>query len=110
MSQRIELHICNSHKASIHGGGCCNDKNATQLIQSFREALPKHQLEHQIEIVESPCLRSCPHGISLFVPNQKTMLGGIKITDVDEILTCLSRKQALPERLVVDQSSKMKFS
>lgn len=102
MKEVFRLYVCNSHQPKQHGGGCCNDKNGTSLVQAFQDQLAQHSLSDKLEIIETTCLKSCLTGISVRVLPHNVTLGRVKVADIPEILDCLDLDQALPERLVIE--------
>ncbi|MFK7923568.1 MAG: ferredoxin [Bacteroidia bacterium] len=80
------LQLCNSHRPKIAGAGCCHDRGSEQILTQFQSYIKEHQLEGQIEIVETSCLRNCKQGISLRVIPDMTLYGKVKVQDIEEIV------------------------
>lgn len=80
------LQLCNSHRPKIAGAGCCNDRGAEELLTQFQAYIKEHQLEEQIEIGETACLRNCKQGVSLRVIHDMTLYGQVKVQDIEEIV------------------------
>ncbi len=100
-SNIARIQICNSHRPKIAGGGCCNDKGAKQLLTEFKAYIKEHNLEGQIELIESACLRNCKQGVSLRILSDMTLYGEVKIQDIEEIVQEHILNHRLVERLQV---------
>ncbi|MEL6588956.1 MAG: (2Fe-2S) ferredoxin domain-containing protein [Bacteroidota bacterium] len=99
------VQICNSHRPKIAKAGCCNDRGAEKLLAHFQQYIKEHQLEDQITIVESACLRNCTEGISIRVLPDMTLYGEVKIQDIEEIVQQHLLNNQIVERLTVRPKS-----
>lgn len=86
MNQSYQVFICDSHRAKIHGGGCCNDKGAESLLQSFSSMIEEANLSRKVSISPSLCMANCPNGISMRIMPGNVLYSRVKLQDLAEII------------------------
>lgn len=97
MIKKRQVFICESHRARVHGGGCCSDKGAGTLAQTLEKLIEAENLQDHISVKRSDCLRNCRQGISVRVMPDNVLYSRVKPEDLPRLIE-QHFKQNLPLR------------
>lgn len=84
----------------------CRALGAKEVVDKFRSSLKNHQLEQQIEIVETGCIGICAVAPVVLIEPYEYLYGKVKSDDVDEIIAETLEKGNALERLLLKQEKK----
>jgi (2Fe-2S) ferredoxin len=103
---KFEKHIfvCINHRPDGHPRGCCNANGQDELQWAFKKKLAERGLKHRVRANKSGCLDQCEHGPNVVVYPDAVWYGGVKLTDVDEIIESHILCGKTVERLMLPDS------
>jgi (2Fe-2S) ferredoxin len=85
---RFEKHIfiCENQREKGNPKGCCADKGSKEIIELFKKRIKELGLNQKIRVNRSGCLDACEFGPSIVIYPEQTWYGGLKESDVEEII------------------------
>ncbi len=85
---RFEKHIfiCENKRPAEDPRGCCSHKGSTQIKEAFKKRLKELRLNSKVRANTSGCLDACEFGVSVVVYPEQVWYGGVKLSDVEEII------------------------
>lgn len=85
---RLEKHvfICTNQREPGNPKGCCADKGAQGVHESFKRLLHAKGLKARIRANAASCLDQCARGVTVVVYPEQIWYGGVKPDDVPEIV------------------------
>jgi (2Fe-2S) ferredoxin len=103
---RFEKHIfiCGNQRPEGHPRGCCDPSGQVALQKLFKQKLAERGLKGKVRANQSGCLDQCEHGPNLVVYPEAVWYGGVKLTDVDEIINAHIVGGKPVERLMMKDS------
>lgn len=86
--KRFDKHIfiCENKRPADDPRGCCFDKGGSDVRQEFKIRLKEMGLKGTVRANTSGCLDACEFGVSVVVYPEQIWYGGVKVSDVDEIV------------------------
>jgi (2Fe-2S) ferredoxin len=78
--------ICTNQRPEGHPRGCCNPDASDALQKAFKKALAERGLARRIRANKSGCLDQCEHGPTVVVYPDGVWYGGVRESDVAEIV------------------------
>jgi len=84
----------------------CRALGAGDIVNKFRDVLKQRSLEEKIDIVETGCIGMCSIAPVVLIEPYQYLYGGVRIDDVDEIITETLENGRVIERLAVRQNNK----
>jgi (2Fe-2S) ferredoxin len=80
--------VCVNERPPGDPRGCCADKGSAAVAEAFKEKLYARGLKRVVRPNKAGCLDQCARGVTVVVYPEAVWYGGVKTTDVDEIVTC----------------------
>jgi (2Fe-2S) ferredoxin len=80
------LFVCTNARPPGHPKGCCSEKGAEALRDAFKAAIKARGLDGSVRANAAGCLDACEHGATVVVYPEGTWYGGVKPSDVSEIV------------------------
>ncbi|HWF92998.1 MAG TPA: hypothetical protein VN684_11985 [Terriglobales bacterium] len=86
---KFEKHIfvCGNQRPPGHPRGSCDPAAQKELQVLFKQKLAEKGLKGKIRANHSGCLDQCEHGPTVVVYPEAVWYGGVRPSDVDEIVT-----------------------
>jgi (2Fe-2S) ferredoxin len=78
--------VCENQRPPGHPKGCCADKGGAALTVALKKAAAEAGLKGTVRVNSSGCLDACEFGASIVVYPEVVWYGGVKPTDVTEIV------------------------
>jgi (2Fe-2S) ferredoxin len=78
--------ICTNQRPEGHPRGCCNPDASDALQKAFKKALAERGVARRIRANKSGCLDQCEHGPTVVVYPDAVWYGGVRESDVAEIV------------------------
>src|ERR1700748_2526576 len=85
---KFEKHIfvCGNQRPPGNPRGCCDPSGQAKLQKSFKQKLAQLGLKSRVRANQSGCLDQCEHGPTVVVYPEAVWYGGVRESDVDEIV------------------------
>ena len=84
----------------------CRALGAEGVASKFRESLKSHSLEKEVSVVETGCIGLCALAPVMVIEPYEYLYGGVKVEDIDEIISTTIQGGSAIERLLVIQEGK----
>jgi (2Fe-2S) ferredoxin len=83
---KFEKHIfvCGNQRPAARG--CCDPQAKAELQVLFKQKLAENGLKGKVRANQSGCLDQCEHGPTVVVYPEGIWYGGVRPSDVDEII------------------------
>lgn len=94
--------IC-THERKDSPDTCCATKNGEKLQVELKKRLKEQGLDGMIRANKAGCLDACKYGAALVIYPQGIWYGGVKESDLDEIINKSLKEDGVIERLVPTQ-------
>lgn len=78
--------ICTNQRAPGHPKGCCADKGGEAVRAEFKRLVEEKGLKGTVRANAAGCLDQCSRGVSVVVYPEQVWYGGVKVSDVAEIV------------------------
>jgi (2Fe-2S) ferredoxin len=84
----LERHvfICTNRREPGNPKGCCADKGAEDVRDTFKKLLHERGLKGRMRANAAGCLDQCARGVTVVVYPEQVWYGGVTTTDVPEIV------------------------
>ncbi|HEY7750910.1 MAG TPA: (2Fe-2S) ferredoxin domain-containing protein [Ignavibacteriaceae bacterium] len=104
--KRFEKHIfvCENRRPEGHPKGCCAEKGSLEVREKFKQRLKELGLNPSVRSNAAGCLDACEHGITVLIYPEQVWYGGVKLDDVDEIISSHIIGNKPVERLMIKDS------
>lgn len=79
--------------------GCCEPKGGSAIHARFKERIKELGLAHEVRANKAGCLDACATGPTVLIYPQGLWYGGVRISDVNEIIEKSVIKDEVIERL-----------
>ena len=101
--KRFERHIfiCENVRSSDDPRGCCSDKGSRELRQLFKKRLKELGLSTKVRANAAGCLDACEFGANIVIYPEQVWYGGVKESDVEEIIQSHIINGRIVERLTI---------
>lgn len=99
------IFICTNQRAA-DARQSCGETCGLELVKEFKKEIKDAGLSDRIRTQRSGCLDACEHGPSLVVYPSGVFYGGVKLTDVAEIVREHLCNGRIVDRLQIDFSKK----
>jgi (2Fe-2S) ferredoxin len=83
------IFVCLNEREPGNPRGCCKDKGAEQVLETFRTELLSRGLKGTVRANKAGCLDQCALGVAVVIYPSGTWYVGVKPGDVKEILDSL---------------------
>ena len=80
------IFICCNQREPGSPRACCDPSGGAELQKVFKEKLKARGLKGKVRANKSGCLDQCEHGPNIVVYPDAVWYGGVKASDVDEII------------------------
>ena len=99
---RFQRHVfvCINERPPGHPKGCCKEKGAEEVRDLLKAGLHKRGLGGTVRANNAGCLDACQFGVSMVIYPEGIWYGGVRITDVPEIIERTIIGGEVIERLV----------
>lgn len=86
--KRFDKHIfvCENVREAGHPRGCCSEKGSVQLRETFKKRLKELGLASKVRANSSGCMDACEFGASVVIYPEQIWYGGVKESDIEEII------------------------
>lgn len=100
---KFEKHIfvCGNQRAAGHPRGCCDPTASKELQVLFKQKLAEQGLKGTVRANRAGCLDQCEHGPTVVVYPEAVWYGGVKASDVEEIIASHILGGKPVERLII---------
>jgi (2Fe-2S) ferredoxin len=78
--------VCVNRREPDNPKGCCAEKGAEQVRDTFKELLYERGLKGRIRANAAGCLDQCARGVTVVVYPEQVWYGGVRPEDVAEIV------------------------
>ena len=101
--KRFDKHIfiCENVRPEGDPRGCCSDKGSKELRQLFKKRLKELGLSTKVRANAAGCLDACEFGATVVIYPDQTWYGGVKESDVEEIVNQHIINGKVVERLTI---------
>jgi (2Fe-2S) ferredoxin len=101
--KRFDKHIfiCENVRPADDPRGCCSAKGSKMLRQLFKNRLKELGLSTKVRANAAGCLDACEFGATVVVYPDQIWYGGVKESDVEEIIQSHIIKGKIVERLTI---------
>jgi len=99
--------ICTNERKPDDPRGCCKARDSEKVVEAFKAELAKRGLKGTIRANKAGCLDQCDRGVSIVVYPEGVWYGGVKVSDVNEIIESHLLGGKPVERLVVKYEPKI---
>lgn len=102
MPAPFEKHVfvCLNERAKDNPKGDCHHKGAPEVFGELKKRVAEEGLRGRVRVNRAGCLDQCAKGCSIVVYPEGVWYGGVKPSDVDEIVQSHLKGGAPVERLV----------
>ena len=80
------IFICANQRDSSSPRGCCDPNGKAELQGLFKQKLADRGLKARFRANKAGCLDQCEHGPNMVVYPDAVWYGGVRATDLDEII------------------------
>jgi len=98
------IFICGNQRPEGHPRGCCDPAGQAELQKLFKQKLAERGLKGRVRANQAGCLDQCEHGPNLVIYPEAVWYGGVKTSDVEEIISSHIIGGKLVERLLIKDS------
>ena len=101
--KRFDKHIfiCENVRPADDPRGCCSDKGSRALRQLFKKRLKELGLSTKVRANAAGCLDACEFGANIVIYPEQVWYGGVKESDVEEIIQSHIINGRIVERLTI---------
>jgi len=101
---RFQRHVfvCINEREPGHPKGCCHEKGSPEIRRLLKAELKRRGLSSIVRANTSGCLDACEFGISMVIYPEGIWYGGIKESDVPEIVEKTIIGGEVIERLLIN--------
>lgn len=78
--------VCMNERAPGSPRGCCKEKDSEAILHAFKDEVSKAGLKGTVRAQKAGCLDVCEAGAAVVVYPDNVWYGGVKVTDVPEIV------------------------
>jgi len=78
--------ICTNRRDADNPKGSCAPKGADEVKDEFKRLMHERGLKKRMRANASGCLDQCAHGVTIVVYPEQVWYGGVKVSDVAEIV------------------------
>jgi (2Fe-2S) ferredoxin len=78
--------VCVNRRAPGDPKGCCAEKGAEEVRDTFKRLLHERGLKSRIRANAAGCLDQCARGVTVVVYPEQVWYGGVRPEDVPEIV------------------------
>jgi (2Fe-2S) ferredoxin len=78
--------VCVNRREAGDPKGCCAEKGAEEVRDSFKRLLHERGLKSRIRANAAGCLDQCARGVTVVVYPEQVWYGGVRAEDVAEIV------------------------
>src|SRR5512146_2639512 len=102
---RFEKHIfiCTNQRPTDHPRGSCDPSGGGEMHSVFKAKLAQRRLKAEVRANKAGCLDQCEHGPTVVVYPEGVWYGGVKVSDIDEIIESHIIGNKPVERLVIPE-------
>jgi (2Fe-2S) ferredoxin len=94
------LFVCTNRREEGNPKGSCAQKGSEEIVKALKEAMKKRGLGASVaRACSSSCLDLCEIGVAIVVEPQHVAYGGVKLSDVDDIVDAIEKNEVV-EHLV----------
>ncbi len=97
---RRHMFVCTNRRPEGHPRGSCAEKGSEALRDALKEGLKKRGVGKQMRVNAAGCLDFCEQGCTVVIYPEGIWYGGVKPSDVDEILDETMLNGRVIDRLV----------
>ena len=97
------LFICTNSRPADDPRGCCAAKGGEDVKDRFKEVMKARGLKGAMRPNAAGCLDQCAHGVTVVVYPDAVWYGGVKVSDVEEIVDKHLLGDQPVERLRIDR-------
>jgi (2Fe-2S) ferredoxin len=85
---RLERHvfICTNQREPGDPKGCCAEKGSEAVRDAFKKLVHERGLKGRVRANAAGCLDQCARGVTVVVYPEQIWYGGVKLSDVAEIV------------------------
>ena len=80
------IFVCQNERPGDDARGSCTARGANEVLAAFKEKLVNSGFKRIVRPNKAGCLDQCAHGVCVVVYPDAVWYGGVKPTDVDEII------------------------
>lgn len=103
MKYKKHVFICTNQRAEGQRKSC-GEECGMNLVREFKKQLKERQIDFPVRAQRSGCLDACEHGPSMVVYPEGVFYGGVKESDIGQIIDEHILNDHPVERLVIDFS------
>jgi len=78
--------VCTNRRAPEDPKGCCAAKGSEEIRDRLKARIAELGLRGRIRINAAGCLDQCARGVTVVVYPEGVWYGGVKVSDVDELV------------------------
>lgn len=94
------LFVCTNRREEGNPKGSCAQKGSEELVKALKEALKKGGLAGVARACSSSCLDLCEVGASIVVEPDHVVYGGVKLSDVEDIVDAVAKNEIVDDLVV----------
>jgi (2Fe-2S) ferredoxin len=102
------IFICENYRDPSNPKGCCAAKGGAELKNLFKQLLAEKGLKKEYRANSAGCLDVCEHGAALVIYPQNIWYGGIRQSDVPEIIEKSIINNEIIQRFVIKEKINIK--
>jgi (2Fe-2S) ferredoxin len=95
------LFVCTNERGPDDPRGSCTARGSAAVLEALKEKAHAAGLKRTVRVNRAGCLDQCARGVTVVVYPEAVWYGGVKTTDVDEIVTCHLVRGEPVRRLVI---------
>ncbi|HXX65161.1 MAG TPA: (2Fe-2S) ferredoxin domain-containing protein [Bacteroidota bacterium] len=100
---RFERHVfvCTNERVPGHPKGCCKEKGSPEVRDALKSEVKRRGLAGIVRINTAGCLDACEFGVSMVVYPEGIWYGGVRSSDVTEIIERTILNGQVIDRLLI---------
>jgi (2Fe-2S) ferredoxin len=83
----VQILICLNERPPGAPKPSCQQRGSLEVYHRFKDRARELGLRDRVMVTRTGCLKHCSHGITVAVQPSNFWYGGVKVEDVDEILS-----------------------
>ena len=97
------IFVCENRRPPGSPRGCCAEKGSEEIRKLFKQECARRGLKGRVRANMAGCLDQCEHGVTVVVYPEGVWYGGVKASDVAEIMDRHIAKGEVVERLRIPE-------
>jgi (2Fe-2S) ferredoxin len=98
---RRHVLVCLHSRPEDNPRGCCAQKGSEEVFVTLKRRVAEQGLDSSVMVSRTGCLKHCSRGVTVAVYPENVWYGGVRLTDLDEIIGSHLNEGRVVERLLM---------